>query len=104
MKEAEMLGMNIRKYRQLKGLTQTELATTIGLSKDYLSKVERGMIENIGFSRLVTISDALDVKLFQLIMRDSESKFIVLAIDEANFEALKTLLEELIRKLGVSNE
>ena len=99
MTEAEILGMNIRKYRQAKGWTQTDLAMRIGLSKDYLSKVEKGRVESISFKRLVAICDALDIQLFQLVMKDSESRFFRLAINKENFETLKTLLEELTRKL-----
>jgi len=103
MNETEILGANIRKYRHLKGLLQTDLAMRVGLSKDYLSKVEKGRVESISFKRLVSICHALDIQLFQLVMKDSESKFIRLAIDEGNFKALKALLDEIVKRLDDKN-
>lgn len=38
----QMIGQNIAKYREKAGLTQAQLADTIGISTPFLSRVERG--------------------------------------------------------------
>lgn len=37
-----MIGKNIANYRKLKGLTQTELAKIVGISKGHLAAIEKG--------------------------------------------------------------
>lgn len=37
-----LLGQRIRQQRQLKGLTMEQLAEMVGLSKNYISMIERG--------------------------------------------------------------
>lgn len=39
---AEMLGQELRKARQSRGLTQEEVAARAGLSREYISIIERG--------------------------------------------------------------
>jgi len=59
------LGLNIKKYRKLKGLTQEKLAFEINVSLDFIGKIE------IAYSKpsvdtLIAIANALDISLKEL--------------------------------------
>lgn len=54
------LGKNIAKYRQEKGLSQEKLAEIVDLSREYITRVERGQ-KNISLKKLFAIADALEV-------------------------------------------
>ena len=42
MSRLESLGRNIKKYRELKGLRQIDLAVAIDCTGEYITRVERG--------------------------------------------------------------
>lgn len=50
---------NLKRYRTLKGVTQIELAEILGVSKDYISQIERGK-KNPGFKLAKKISNVLE--------------------------------------------
>ena len=59
------IGQNIKKYRELRGLTQQQLADKIGMGINFVGKVE------VAFSRpsiptLVKIANALEISLMDL--------------------------------------
>lgn len=54
------MGQNIAKYRHKKGLSQEKLAEIVNLSREYITRVERGQ-KNISLKKLFAIADALDV-------------------------------------------
>ena len=65
------IGRNIKKYRELKGYTQQQLADKINMGINFTGKIE------IAFSRpsiptLAVIADALGIKLMDLFRFDSE--------------------------------
>ncbi|WP_227936957.1 helix-turn-helix domain-containing protein [Alkalihalobacillus deserti] len=62
-----MNGGNIRKIREKKGMTLNELAAQSGVSKSYISYIERGMQKNPSISVLEKISTALGIKFIELI-------------------------------------
>lgn len=39
----KQIGKRIQEYRKIKGLTQDELAEKVGISKSYISSIERGL-------------------------------------------------------------
>lgn len=56
--------MNIAYYRKLKGLTQSELAEKVNLSRTHISNLEApNMSTSISIEKLFDISDALGVKV-----------------------------------------
>ena len=57
----ELLGKNIAKFRQQKNLSQEKLAELVDLSREYITRVERGL-KNISLKNLFAIADALDVE------------------------------------------
>lgn len=65
MSRLKILGQNIAKYRQRKNLSQEKLAELVDLSREYVTRVERGQ-KNISLKKLFAIADALDVKFCEL--------------------------------------
>lgn len=60
------LGMNIKKYRKAKKLSQNQLAELIDLSREHLACIETGK-EFISLRKLFLIADVLEVLLTSLI-------------------------------------
>ncbi len=58
MSRLKILGQNIAKYRQAKSLSQEKLAELVDLSREYITRVERGQ-KNISLKNLFAIADAL---------------------------------------------
>ncbi|UOY86762.1 HTH-type transcriptional regulator SlrR [Bacillus glycinifermentans] len=61
-----MIGKVIRMYRKRKGYSINQLADIAGVSKSYLSKIERGVHRNPSVEFLKKISHALKVELKEL--------------------------------------
>lgn len=66
MSRLKLLGQNIRKYRNSKGLSQETLAEKVELSREYIARVETG-VKRISLKKLFEIADALNVKCSDLI-------------------------------------
>ncbi len=62
-----MNGGNIRELRNKKGLSLDELAALSGISKSYISYIERGLQNNPSISILEKIAGALNVNIIELI-------------------------------------
>lgn len=56
------IGLNIRKIRILKGLSQSQLAFEASLTREYINKVEAGT-NNISILKLEQIALVLDVQI-----------------------------------------
>lgn len=67
---AAIVGMNIRRLRKAKGLTQEQLAHESEVAMRYVAGVERGE-ENPSLKFLAKIADALDVEPSVLLLRES---------------------------------
>ena len=63
-----VLGMNVRRWREEKGLTQEALAERADLDPTYISGIERGM-RNPSVLSVVRIAKALGVTTSQLMER-----------------------------------
>lgn len=61
-----MIGKVIRMYRKRKGYSINQLADIAGVSKSYLSKIERGVHRNPSVEFLKKVSRALKVELKEL--------------------------------------
>lgn len=68
MRLQEVLGKNVRKYRQAKGWSQEDLAEETGLHRTYVSGIERG-IRNPTVSIVEKFADALGVEPVALLER-----------------------------------
>jgi len=91
MRERDILAYNLKRYRQLKGLKQKDLATKVGLSKDTISKVELGKQENIGSKYLMSICRELDIGMEELFLKDSRALPLKLVISDENAENIRRL-------------
>jgi len=64
------LGLNIAYYRKLRGLTQEDLAESVGISRTHISNIEAPkMSKAMSLEVLFDIADALQIpvsKLFEL--------------------------------------
>ena len=60
MSRLQILGQNIAKYRHKQGVSQEQLAEMVELSREYVTRVERGQ-KNISLKKLFAIADALKV-------------------------------------------
>jgi transcriptional regulator with XRE-family HTH domain len=58
----KIVGRNIKVYRLVKGLSQTELAESLGVTFQQVQKYEKGT-NRVGSGRLYQISTVLDVPL-----------------------------------------
>ncbi len=58
---ATKFGLKVREAREGLPLKQSELASKIGVSQSYLSKVESGHVRMLNFSFLEALSKALHI-------------------------------------------
>lgn len=61
------LGLKISKYREIKNLTQEQLAKLSGVSSGYISKLESGSGNSISFFKLAKLADVLNVEIDDLL-------------------------------------
>lgn len=61
----EMLGARIRELRKRKGLTQEQLAETLGIDQKHMSRIELGK-SYPSLDRLIMISEAMRISLPEL--------------------------------------
>lgn len=61
MYDAKMLGKNVMLLRRDLGMTQDALATVAGISRAYLTNIERGRGTSVGIDIVFALADALGV-------------------------------------------
>lgn len=69
------IGHKIKKIRELKNLTQEEMAAHLNITQSNYSKMERDEID-INYSRLEDISKVLQIDLNELINFDEQNVFL----------------------------
>ena len=73
----EQVAMNIKKYRQLAGMTQAQLAEAIGVSHEFIRRIEKKKgKKTFSFQTLWNISKVLNVSLDDLTKIDTD-QFVV---------------------------
>ncbi|WP_079217399.1 helix-turn-helix domain-containing protein [Herbaspirillum robiniae] len=65
----EIFGLNVRRARRFKEVSQEELAFQAGISRNYLSDVERG-VRNVSIDNMEALSMALEIALSDLLKPD----------------------------------
>jgi len=95
MDEKKILGKNIKRLRQVKGLTQKDLAKKVGLTKDTISKIERGEQENVGSKYLISICRELNVTMEELFMEHPEEKVIKIVFSKQNIRSVERIISEI---------
>ncbi|MFC5773368.1 helix-turn-helix domain-containing protein [Ectobacillus antri] len=93
-----MIGKNIRRLREQKGLTLSDLADQAGVSKSYLSGMERDLKQNPSIHIIEKVCGVLDVTLETIL----ETKSMYGNAQQLESEWLE-LIEEL-RELSVDKE
>lgn len=63
------LGLNIKKYRKIKKLSQNQLAEILDFSREHLACIETGK-EFISLRKLFLLADVLEVSMTDLINFD----------------------------------
>lgn len=63
----KLLGYRISKYREIRNLTQKELAAKAGVSQSYIANLEIGIGQTINLIKLSNIADVLNVTLDDLL-------------------------------------
>lgn len=58
-----IIGLNIKKYRKMKGLTQRSLSEALLLSESFIAKLESRTHQTISIDTLVLIANFLDVDI-----------------------------------------
>lgn len=65
--ELEIIRNNIKYYRKQKNFTQEKLSEISGISKDYLSEMERGK-KLPSLRKLIKIAEACEIEAYKLLM------------------------------------
>ncbi|MBL5801624.1 helix-turn-helix domain-containing protein [Heyndrickxia sporothermodurans] len=92
-----MIGERIKKLRMEKGYSITQLAALAGISKSYLSYIERDLRNNPSLEFLGKIAKPLDTTIEFLLHENIENESEMKLIDEE----WRKLLEE-ARNLGIT--
>lgn len=110
--DVKQLGLNIKKIRKAASLTQYELAEKIGVSRNYISDIERGA-KMAGAKTLVKIADALDVDI-SIMMDDitksgrknhiSDLNDKLVQLPDEKYRLIVDLLENILLILDSTNE
>ena len=66
MSRLKLLGINIKKYRDQKALSQNQLAELVGVTREYIADIERGH-KRISLKKLLAIADVLEIKCSDLV-------------------------------------
>lgn len=69
---ADNFAANVRLFRRLRGLTQVELASRVGLSAPFISRLENQGRDDYTLSTLSRFADALEVSPHQLIVEPAK--------------------------------
>lgn len=105
-KQADPLGELIRRHRRSLGFTQEELAEKVGVSQNYIAKIETGFCNSVSPKTLIKLAIALDIPTGELIelnlgVVEEVAELIDKRSDLDNsFRILPTKLKELLLKLA----
>jgi transcriptional regulator with XRE-family HTH domain len=66
-----ILAINMRKYRKLKGLTIQQVADKLDVDYSQISRMERGIV-NANISLIFDIANLLDIKATNLLEEDND--------------------------------
>jgi XRE family transcriptional regulator, master regulator for biofilm formation len=69
-----MIGKNIKEYRKRRGLSLSEFSERSGISKSYISNIERNLHQNPSIQIMNKIASVLNVELEDLLIPGSSIK------------------------------
>lgn len=70
-------GISIMLYRRERRLKQIDLASRAGISRNYLSMIERGVADNLSVDVLVRLAGAMEIdsgELLRLLVESSDGR------------------------------
>lgn len=73
MDVVQLLGVNVRRYRKLKGMSQERLALDAGMERSYVSDLERGQ-RNPSVRALGRLAGALGIEPSSLLGPDNRGE------------------------------
>lgn len=82
----KLFGQRVKYYRNLKGLSQENLAERVGISANTIGYIERGK-NAISFSKIPALSASFDVKPYQLFIDTNTNS------SDKTIEQIETLLK-----------
>jgi len=90
----------LKKNRELKGLSQENMATAIGLSQSQYSRLEKGSCE-VSLKRVIEISTVLNIALEEIVETSGVSAFIKCKNCTDNYIKFENERKILSDKIGV---
>ena len=73
MDVVQLLGVNVRHHRKLKGMTQEQLAVAAGMERSYVSDLERGT-RNPSVLALGRLANALGIEAHMLLLMSDDPR------------------------------
>ena len=70
----ELVSKNIKKYRKMRGLTQSQLADLVPYSYATIISIEGNYRNNFSLAVVGSIAKALNIKMYLLFMDEEETK------------------------------
>lgn len=70
----ELVSQNVKKYRMMRGLTQSELADLIPYSYSTVISIEGNYRNNFSLAVIGSIAKALNIRMYLLFMDENETK------------------------------
>jgi transcriptional regulator with XRE-family HTH domain len=97
----QALGNEIRRVRQARQLTQAQLASAAGLSRETLNLLENGLLRDLGIRKVLAVLDHLGLSLtVEETTRPRRPDYLSMACTTANVSFKSALIEdELIHAL-----
>ncbi len=113
MNNTKKIGNNIKKFRELKGLTQENMALDLEMSQTGYGRIERGETD-ISLSRIESIAKVLGLTIYDIIDFDEKYFFNISNVNgsdtgvihksESDFDRERKLYEEQISLLKEQNQ
>lgn len=72
--KCRLLGAKVKYYRAIHGMNQMMLASRLGISYQYLSRIERGK-QSPSFQLLVELAEELEVEVAELVSSNEERRY-----------------------------
>jgi transcriptional regulator with XRE-family HTH domain len=98
--DAKELGRQVLTRRKQKGLSQTELGELSGISRNYVSLIERGEAKNVSMKVINQLAVALGVTTAQLTGEVNEQSTVMIPPELRQFGIENNLSYETIDKLA----
>lgn len=97
--ENNSIASRIKQLRHKEGLTQTDLAKLIGVSKQNLYKYENGIITNIPSDKIEALAQALNTTPAYLMGWEDEEKVLPIEIEVFSGDRKEALALEYAKKI-----